>query len=63
MYFILASYNAGLNKVMKYRELALQHGRNPNVWSDNVERYCPKQTIAFVRDITNRYSHYKTIIE
>lgn len=63
VYFILASYNAGLNKVMKYREIALLHGRNPNIWSDNVERYCPKQTIAFVRDITNRYSHYQTIIE
>lgn len=63
MYFVLACYNAGMSKVMKYRELALQHGRNPNVWSGNVERYCPKQTIAFVRDITNRYSYYKTIIE
>ena len=52
-----------MSKVMRYRELALQHGRNPNVWSGNVERYCPKQTIAFVRDITNRYSYYKTIIE
>ena len=61
--FILASYNAGMSRVMKYRELAEKNGYNPDVWADNVERYSPSQTSAFVKEVNKRYSHYKTIIE
>lgn len=61
--FILASYNAGMSRVMNYRELAEKNGYDPNVWVDNVECFSPKQTIAFVREVKKRYAHYKTIIE
>lgn len=61
--FILASYNAGMSRVMNYRELAEKNGYNPNVWSENVERFCPKQTIAFVREVNKKYAQYKSIIE
>lgn len=61
--FILASYNAGMSRVMNYRELAEKNGYDPNVWAENVERFSPKQTIAFVREVNKRYAHYKSIIE
>lgn len=61
--FILASYNAGFSRVMNYREQTQENGGNPNVWFDNVECYSPRQTVAFVREITERYSYYKASIE
>ena len=61
--FILASYNAGMGHVLEARHRAEKHGKNPNVWIDNVEFYTPKQTYFFVREITERYSHYKNLIE
>lgn len=59
--FVLASYNAGMSRVMNFREQALQNGNDPNVWADNVELYSPKQTILFVKEVTERFAHYKTI--
>ena len=61
--FTLASYNAGMGLVLEARHRALKHGKNPDIWTDNVEFYTPKQTYFFVREITKRYSHYKNIIE
>ena len=61
--FVLASYNSGFNRVMSLRELALKHGKDPNVWADNVEHYSPRQTRAFVKEITQRHQYYKETIE
>lgn len=61
--FILASYNAGMGHVLEARHRAEKHGKDPNIWIDNVELYTPKQTYFFVREITERYSHYKNLIE
>ena len=61
--FVLASYNAGLSRVMNFREQAVQNGNDPNVWAENVELYSPKQTFIFVREINERYEHYKTIVK
>ena len=61
--FVLASYNAGLSRVMDYREQALQDGNDPNLWADNVELYSPKQTLIFVKEINERYEHYKSIVK
>ena len=63
IHFILASYNAGMGHVLEARHRAEKHGKDPNVWIDNVEFYTPKQTYFFVREITQRYSHYKNLIE
>lgn len=61
-YFVLAGYNAGLNNVLKAMVRAEGNGKNGAVWFDNVEHYCPRQTYFFVRDITERYALYKTMI-
>ena len=61
--FILACYNGGLGHILKARTKAEQQGKNPDVWFGNVEDYVHKQTYYFVREITKRYSHYKTVIE
>ena len=37
--FTLASYNAGSGHVIDARELALKHGKNPDVWDNNVAEY------------------------
>lgn len=61
--FVLASYNVGMSRVMACRQLASKNGHDPNVWANNVERYSPKQTVAFVKKVTQRYSYYKSSIE
>ena len=61
--FILASYNAGLGHILKARTKAEQHGKNPDVWTNNVEEYAPRQTFYFVREIMKRYSYYKKTIK
>ena len=61
--FILASYNAGMGTILEARHRAERHGKDPNVWIDNVELYSPKQTYYFVRKINKRYFHYKILIE
>ena len=48
---------------MDYREQALQDGNDPNLWADNVELYSPKQTLIFVKEINERYEHYKSIVK
>ncbi|OFY85355.1 MAG: hypothetical protein A3F72_03565 [Bacteroidetes bacterium RIFCSPLOWO2_12_FULL_35_15] len=35
--FILASYNVGLGHVIDARNLAIKHGKNKNIWYNNVE--------------------------
>lgn len=49
--FILASYNAGLTHIIDARKLAEKHGRDPNVWEENVEYYLTKKSDPkFYRD-------------
>jgi membrane-bound lytic murein transglycosylase F len=81
--FILASYNVGIAHVFDGRRLAEKNGKDPNVWTDNVDYYIlnksnPKyykdevvyygyargeETYNFVREILDRYSHYKNVLE
>ncbi len=35
--FLLASYNCGLGHVLDARRLAIKHGKNPNIWTNNVD--------------------------
>lgn len=37
--FVLASYNAGAGHIEDARTLAGKHGKNPNLWKDNVDIY------------------------
>ncbi|HET7818932.1 MAG TPA: transglycosylase SLT domain-containing protein, partial [Bacteroidia bacterium] len=37
--FVLASYNAGLGHVIDARKLAEKYGYNPNLWTNNVEKF------------------------
>ena len=37
--FILAAYNVGLGHVLDARRLAQKNGKNPNIWTDNVDFY------------------------
>jgi membrane-bound lytic murein transglycosylase F len=61
--FMLACYNAGMGHVLESRLAAEKHGKDRNLWTDNVEFFGPKQTYYFVKEVTKRYSHYKALIE
>jgi membrane-bound lytic murein transglycosylase F len=81
--FILASYNVGIAHVYDARRLAEKNGKDPNIWTNNVDYYIlnksnPKyyqdevvrygyargeETYNFVREILDRYGHYKNILE
>lgn len=49
--FILASYNAGLSHIIDARKLAQKHGKDPTLWSDNVEFFLlQKSNAKYYRD-------------
>ena len=37
--FVLASYNGGLGHILDARRLAKKYGKDPNVWTDNVDYF------------------------
>ncbi|MCU0371207.1 MAG: transporter substrate-binding domain-containing protein [Bacteroidales bacterium] len=56
--FILAAYNLGIAHVFDARRLAEKNGKDPNVWSDNVDYYVlNKSNPAFYRDSVVRYGY------
>lgn len=61
--FTLAAYNAGLGKVLEARNKARQCGKDPDLWTDQVENHINKQTYYFVREVLERYSYYQIITE
>jgi membrane-bound lytic murein transglycosylase F len=42
--FVLASYNAGLSHVTDAQKLTQKYGKDPTVWSDNVEYFLSKKS-------------------
>jgi len=56
--FVLASYNAGLGHVIDARNLAQKHGRNPNVWENNVEYFIQNKS-QFVNDPIVRHGNLR----
>lgn len=54
--FILAAYNAGLGHVIDARNLAAKHGKNPNIWDNNVDFFIlNKSNPEFYCDTTVKY--------
>jgi membrane-bound lytic murein transglycosylase F len=56
--FILASYNLGIAHVFDARRLAIKNGKDPNIWTDNVDYYVlNKSNPVFYRDSVVRYGY------
>lgn len=54
--FILASYNLGIAHIFDARRLAEKNGKDPNVWTDNVDYYVlNKSKPEFYHDSVVRY--------
>ena len=65
--FAIASYNAGPNRIRALRKETAQHGLNPNVWFDNVERLAAerigRETVQYVSNIYKYYIAYTLVQE
>jgi membrane-bound lytic murein transglycosylase F len=56
--FILASYNVGIAHVFDARRLAEKNGKDPNVWTENVDYYIlNKSNPLYYRDSVVRYGY------
>lgn len=56
--FILASYNAGVYHVIDARNLARKYGKNPNIWTDNVDIYMRlKSKPKYYNDAVVKYGY------
>ena len=60
--FIFAGYNAGPNRINKFRKLAKKRGLNPNKWFGNVEVIAAekigRETVQYIQNIYNYYVAY-----
>ncbi len=68
--FILATYNAGFEHVMDARNLARKYGKNPNIWTDNVDFFMKMKSFPkFYNDPVVKYGYargfetYKFVIQ
>jgi membrane-bound lytic murein transglycosylase F len=68
--FILAAYNVGIAHIFDARRLAEKNGKDPNVWSGNVDYYIlNKSNPEYYRDSVVRFGYargeetYKFVIE
>ncbi len=58
--FILASYNAGIGHVNDARNLARKHGKNPNIWDNNVDFFIlNKSNPDYYCDTTVRFGYFR----
>jgi len=60
--FVFAGYNAGPNRINKFRRLAKKRGLNPNKWFGNVEVIAAekigRETVQYIQNIYNYYVAY-----
>jgi membrane-bound lytic murein transglycosylase MltF len=60
--FIFAGYNAGPNRINKFRKMAKERGLNPNKWFGNVEVIAAekigRETVQYIQNIYNYYVAY-----
>lgn len=65
--FSLAAYNAGPNRVQRWREKAKVSGLDPNRWFYNVERIAlqevGQETVQYVGNINKYYIAYRSVYE
>lgn len=52
--FTLASYNCGLGHVFDARRLTEKYGKDPNVWSENVDH--------FILNLSDKYYYHDTVV-
>jgi membrane-bound lytic murein transglycosylase F len=58
MKFMLAAYNVGIAHVFDARRLAEKHGKDPNVWTNNVDYFLlNKSNPKYYRDSVVRYGY------
>jgi membrane-bound lytic murein transglycosylase F len=58
--FVLAAYNSGPGHIFDARALALKYGKNPDVWTDNVEVYVRlKSTPEFYSDEVCKHGYLR----
>lgn len=56
--FVLAAYNVGPGHVMDAQRLAEKEGKNPKIWTDNVDGYLLKKSIAqYYKDPVVKYGY------
>ncbi|PID90136.1 MAG: hypothetical protein CSA97_04500 [Bacteroidetes bacterium] len=67
---MLAAYNSGLGNTRRARKKAAAEGKSPDLWWGNVELYISKkarfgegQTVAYVREVCERYRDYCLLTE
>ena len=60
--FIFAGYNAGPNRINRFRKIAKARGLNPNKWFGNVEVIAAekigRETVQYIQNIYNYYVAY-----
>jgi len=60
--FIFAGYNAGPNRINRYRKIAAERGLNPDKWFGNVEVIAAekigRETVQYIQNIYNYYVAY-----
>lgn len=56
--FVLAAYNVGIAHIYDARRLAEKHGKDPNLWTNNVDYYIlNKSNPAYYRDSVVKYGY------
>jgi len=56
--FVLAAYNVGIAHIYDARRLAEKHGKDPNIWTDNVDYFIlNKSNPTYYRDSVVRYGY------
>lgn len=56
--FILASYNAGIGHVYDARRLAVKYGKDPNIWTGNVDYFLLKKSEKkYYKDSVVKYGY------
>lgn len=65
--FVIASYNAGPNRIRQLRKEAAESGLNPDLWFSNVEiiasRRIGRETVQYVSNIYKYYLTYQLVTE